>query len=222
MKFDLLFEELIKDYSEDNTNVKAIFVFGRMNPPTAGHEMLINHAAKVAEAENRELFIFLSRKTNNTDNPLSFDDKAELLDFVFPNIKIVNDDKAINPVQAGYWLRDHGYKDVKIVAGSDRKPEFEVLFNKYKEHRDESGELTDKSFNFTKFKVETVGAIRDPDKGGTAGISASKARQLADEGNIKGFSEVLPAEAPYEDIVIPMLNKIRKAHSLPAVSDNEE
>ena len=54
-KFDLLFEQIIRDYSEENTNTKAIFVFGRMNPPTAGHEMLINHAAKVAEKENREL-----------------------------------------------------------------------------------------------------------------------------------------------------------------------
>lgn len=213
-KFDLLFETIINDYSEESTNTKAIFVFGRMNPPTAGHEMLINHAATVAEKENREMFLFLSRKTNTTDNPLSFEDKSQLLDFVFPNIKIVDDANAINPFKAGYWLRDHGYTDVKIVAGSDRKAEFENTFKKYINHDD-----PEKSFNFTRFKVETVGAIRDPDAGGTAGISASKARQLADEGNIRGFAQILPAEAPYEDIIIPMLNKIRKVHGLSPVSD---
>ena len=69
MKFDLIYERIIRDYSFENTNTKAIFVFGRMNPPTAGHEMLINHAAKIAEDERRELFVFLSHKQDNTVLP---------------------------------------------------------------------------------------------------------------------------------------------------------
>lgn len=213
MKFDLLFEKIITDYSFENTNTKAIYVFGRMNPPTAGHEMLINHAQSIADKENRELFVFVSRKTDNNKNPLPFDLKAKLLDFVFPDVKIVDDDMANNPFNAGYWLRDHGYKDVKIVAGSDRKPEYERVFNKYLDHED-----PDKSFNFSKFGVEVVGGERDPDSDDVSGISASKARQLAGDGELAGFMQVLPADTP-KDIGEMIYNKIRKVYGLPAVSD---
>jgi citrate lyase synthetase len=208
MNFDLLFERIIRDYSFENTNKKAIFVFGRMNPPTAGHEMLINHASAVAEREGRELFVFVSRKTDNNKNPLSFDDKSQLLDFVFPDIRIVDDEMANTPFNAAYWLRDHGFKDVKIVAGSDRKPEFEARFEPYLDHADE-----DKSFNFTKFKVEVVGAERDPDGAGSSGISASKARDLADDGEMAGFMQILPADTP-KDIAENLYNKIREVHNV--------
>ena len=69
MKFDILFERIVKDYSIENTNVKAIFVFGRMNPPTAGHELLINLAKEISEKENRELFIFVSQTKDSKKNP---------------------------------------------------------------------------------------------------------------------------------------------------------
>ena len=49
--FNILYEDMISSYSG---NKKAVFVFGRFNPPTAGHEMLINHAIGIAETENRE------------------------------------------------------------------------------------------------------------------------------------------------------------------------
>ena len=207
-RFDLLFERIIKDYSFDNANTKAIFVFGRMNPPTAGHEMLINHAQSIAEKENRELFVFVSRTTDANKNPLSHEDKIGLLEFVFPDVNIVADEMANTPFNAAYWLRDHGFDDVKIVAGSDRKPEYESRFGPYIDHKD-----PEKSFNFKKFEVEVVGGERDPDSEGTSGVSASKARQLADDGNLAGFAQILPADAP-TDIVKSLYNKIRKVHGI--------
>lgn len=208
MKFDLLYEKIVKDYPEENTNTKAIFVFGRMNPPTAGHEMLINHMQEIADNEKRQPFIFLSRTQNATDNPLSFSDKIGLLNLVVPNSLIVDDEMATTPHNAGYWLRNHGFKDVKIVAGSDRVKEYEQRMKPYVAHEDPK-----KSFNFTRFKVESFGAQRDPDSDDTSGVSASKARQLADEGNLAGFAQILPANTPHE-MVEDVYNKIRKAHGV--------
>jgi hypothetical protein len=212
MKFDLLFEEIINDYPEDNTNTKAIFVFGRMNPPTAGHELVINHAKEIAERENRELFVFVSKTEDNNKNPLHVDEKLELLDFVFPNVKFVNEPWIRNPFDAGYWLRDHGFTNVKLVAGSDRKKDYEEKFKKYNEHEDEK-----LAFGYKRFKVESVGGERDPDSDDTSGISASKARKLADDGNMAGFMQVLPADAPM-DIAEKIYNKIRQVHN---VNDTE-
>ena len=63
-------------------------------------------------------------------------------------------------------------------------------------------------FRFKKFKMEPVGAVRDPDKDDISGISASKARLLARRGNIEGFMQILPADTP-ADIAKNVYNQIR-------------
>jgi|TARA_Y100000310_G_C20655960_1_gene801969 hypothetical protein len=208
MKFDLLYEQIVKDYPKENPTTKAIFVFGRMNPPTAGHELLINHMQSIADKEKRQPFVFISRTQNAKSDPLAFSDKIALLNLVVPNSLIVDDPMAITPFHAGYWLRDHGFKDVKIIAGSDRVPEYEERMRPYIDHEDPK-----KSFNFTRFKVESFGDQRDPDSDDASGISASKARQLADSGNLAGFAQILPASTPQE-MAEDLYNKIRKAHGV--------
>lgn len=203
MKFDLLFEKVIRDYAFENTNNKAIFVFGRMNPPTAGHELLINHAHEIAEKENRELFVFISRSQDNKKNPLTHEQKLSILDSVFPEINFVVDPMANTPFNAGYWLRDHGFKNVKLVSGSDRVKEYTDRFKPYLNHKDPS-----KSFDFTRFKVEPIGAERDPDSDDVSGISSSKARFLAMNSNIEGFMQIMPADLP-EDIARKTYEAIR-------------
>ena len=203
MKFDLIYERIIRDYSFENTNTKAIFVFGRMNPPTAGHEMLINHAMKVADDERRELFVFLSHKQDKKSDPLTQEQKLSILDPVFKDVKFVTDKTANTPFNAAYWLRDHGFKDVKMVAGSDRIPEFKARFKPYLRHKDSS-----KSFRFKRFKLVSIGAVRDPDADDVSGISASKARLLAQRGNMEGFVQILPADTP-ADVAEKAYNQIR-------------
>lgn len=203
MKFDLLYETIIRDYSFENTNTKAIFVFGRMNPPTAGHELLINHAVEIGEAEHREVFVFLSHKQDKKSDPLTHEQKLSVIEPLFKNVKFVTDKMANTPFNAAYWLRDHGFKDVKMVAGSDRVPEFKARFKPYLKHKDPS-----LSFRFKRFKMEPVGAVRDPDKDDLSGISASKARSLAIRGNMEGFAQILPADTP-TDVVEKVYNQIR-------------
>ena len=53
---------------------KAVFfTFGRMNPPTAGHEMLLN---KLAAAAGQNAYrVYLSKSNDPKKNPLSYIDK---------------------------------------------------------------------------------------------------------------------------------------------------
>ena len=208
MKFDVIFEKVIRDYAFKNRNDKAIFVFGRMNPPTAGHELLVNHANAIAEKENRELFVFISRTQDKNKNPLSHEQKLSILDAIFPEINFVIDPMANTPFNAAYWLRDHGFKNVKLVTGSDRVKEYTDRFKPYLNHSDSS-----KSFDFTRFKVEPIGAERDPDSDDVSGISSSKARLLAMNGNLEGFMQIMPADLP-EDIATNAYETIRSTSNL--------
>ena len=201
---ELYREAIIQDYPTENTNVGVVFVCGRMNPPTIGHQKLIDKAIEVANSVGKELFVFITRTQDRVKNPLAFEDKAYLLDSIYPDVRFVDDPSAINPFMAAYWLRDHGFKDVILVAGSDRIGSFEAQFEKYLAHPD-----PEKSLNFVRFRVESAGE-RDPDAGGAQGASATAARQLALDGDLEGFGRILPPQATPEHVE-DIYNKIRAA-----------
>jgi hypothetical protein len=67
------------------------------------------------------------------------------------------------------------------VVGSDRQKEFENLANKY------NGQL----YNFDEINVISAGE-RDPDAEGVEGMSASKLRKLAIDGDFEAFKSGLP------------------------------
>jgi hypothetical protein len=102
-----------------NRSKTAIFVFGRMNPPTKGHEQLIKQVRNVANRLGITAYVFVSRSKNNVDNPLSVDAKLYLLRKMFPNMgnRILNNK---NPIIAGQTLKNDGRLHVILVAGSNR------------------------------------------------------------------------------------------------------
>ena len=57
------------------------FTFGRFNPPTIGHEKLIN---KVASVGANEYIIVPSGSFDNKKNPLKVDDKIRIMKSMFP------------------------------------------------------------------------------------------------------------------------------------------
>jgi predicted kinase len=72
-----------------------------------------------------------------------------------------------------------------MVAGSDRIPEYEQKLNQY------NGEGTGKLFNFKKIEVKSAGH-RDPDAEGAEGMSASKMREHAKNGDFNSFRQGVP------------------------------
>lgn len=161
----------------------AVFAFGRMNPPTIGHEKLIDKVIAVARKENAEPFIFVSHTQDAKKNPLTSTQKAKYLRLGVPKAeKHIKADASIKtPFDAVGHLIDLGYTDVIMIAGDDRVPDFKKSIGSYVNHPDPK-----KSFNLNSFKVVSAGA-RDPDADGAEGMSATKMRQAAASNDFATF-----------------------------------
>ena len=81
-------------------------------------------------------------------------------------------------------LEGKGFTYAIIIAGSDLLTEFQSLLDKY----------NGKDFNMTSVKVVSAGE-RDPDAEGVEGMSASKLRGLAQQGDLKTFISGVPLSA---------------------------
>ena len=105
------------------------FTFGRFNPPTIGHEKLIN---KVASVGANEYIIVPSGSFDNKKNPLKVDDKVRIMKSMFPRHagKIKQIPGARTAIEVINKLNGKA-NEVTMVVGSDRVREFETLLKKY-------------------------------------------------------------------------------------------
>jgi len=161
-----------------NGDKKIVITFGRMNPPTTGHEKLVRALNKTAKRVGGEAAIYLSHSQDAKKNPLSYKDKLIWAQKAFGDV--VKKSSARNIIEVLKEL-DSAYTDVTIVVGSDRVKEFDTLANKY----------NGKEYNFKSIQTVTAGE-RDPDSEGVDGMSASKMRELAKDGKISNFLMGLP------------------------------
>ena len=180
----------------------AVAAFGRMNPPTIGHEKLVN---KVKSFDG-DHYIFLSQTQKPKDNPLPFDVKLEFAKKFFPGVN-VGHPSVRTPIQMLQMLEKLGYTDVIYVAGSDRVASFEKLFNDY----------NGKEYNFDSITVENAGE-RDPDADGAEGMSASKMRAAAAAGDLESFAQGVPTPA----LAQKMYDAVRKGMGVKDVEPVEE
>ena len=75
---------------------KAVITFGRMNPPTVGHEKLVNEIIKTAIAVKGTPLVYLSKTQDAKKNPLSYDDKIKFGQALFgKNIIVKSNAKTI-------------------------------------------------------------------------------------------------------------------------------
>jgi hypothetical protein len=190
-------EKKSKEKSESNG---VVIVFGRFNPPTIGHEKLLNKAAKEAEKNGYELRIYPSRSQDKKKNPLDADAKINYMRQMFPKYagNIVDDanSKTIFNVMIG--ANEEGHKNMKIMVGADRLGEFQGLSHKY------NGDL----YNYDNLEVVSAGD-RDPDAEGAEGMSASKLRLAASEGDFKSFAKGIPNTLANQK-KMEMYNTLRK------------
>ena len=165
----------------------VVFAFGRFNPPTTGHEKLINKVKQVAGSD--EYRIYPSFSQNQNKDPLPHALKIAYMRKMFPKHKrnIIADRKAITAIDIATKLYDQGFRNLKMVAGSDRVKEFETLLKKY-------NGVEGKRHGFYKFdNIDVVSAgERDPDAEGVSGMSASKMRYHANKGEYDDFADGLP------------------------------
>ena len=181
----MLLKELF--LKEDNGDI-AVFAFGRFNPPTVAHKKLIDLVKRLATNVNGRPFIFLSHTQNNKTDPLNFNEKLNYLESVYGKEEVVFGDPNVKTiVQVLQTLQDQGRTKVVMVAGDDRLANFKELLNKYNNKPDKSGKIL---YNFDTIKVTSAGQ-RDPDAEGMSGVSASKARQYAQDNDFDNFSKIV-------------------------------
>ena len=157
---------------------KAVFSFGRMNPPTVGDEKLVNKVRAVARAHKGDPLIYLSHTHKLPKDPLEYNDKIKLAKKAFG--RIVKMSRANTIIKVLQEL-EKKYDEVVLVVGSDRVSDFRELVNKY----------NGKDYTFDTIDVVSAGE-RDPDADDVSGMSASKMRELATNEDLKEFKSGLP------------------------------
>ena len=173
---------------KDLTEAKetAAFTIGRFNPPTIGHEKVIDSLVK--KSGGNSTYIFPTHSQDSARNPLPHALKIAYMRKMFPKYKNnILVDKARNVFEIANTLYNKGHTSIICVVGSDRVREFETLLNKY-------NGVEGKKHGFYKFdsiKVISAGQ-RDPDADDVSGMSASKMRDAAKDGNKDLFLQGLP------------------------------
>ena len=166
----------------------AVFTFGRFNPPTTGHEKLMEAVAKQAKKNSAPYYIFASHSENAKKDPLPYAKKLAYMKKMFPkHARSLVVDKARNVFEIAVTLHNKGHKSIIMVVGSDRVTEFETLLNKYNGTEARHG-----YYGFDNIEVVSAGE-RDPDAEGVTGMSASKMRAAAIANDFDQFKLGLPS-----------------------------
>ena len=175
-------------YLKEDDRSTAVFAFGRFNPPTIGHQKLIEKVQSIAGQVDGKGFIFLTHTQNNKKDPLSFQEKQAYITSQIndPNLQIGSADVR-TLIQALQKIEAQGRTRVIMVAGDDRVMEFQKFLNQYNGNPDKQGTV---QYKFDDIQVVSAGQ-RDPDADDIAGVSASKAREWALKGQEHEFSKIV-------------------------------
>jgi len=160
----------------------VVFAFGRLNPPTIGHQKLIERVITIAKRVKGLPVLYVSASQDKRKNPLTVKQKVEYLKKVYPRgIKIlpaVGSERTFMEILKNRF--DKKFTDVYMIAGSDRVAEFKRLIKQY----------NGKDYNFDTTEVVSAGE-RDPDATGATGMSASKMRDFAMNNDYTSFKQGL-------------------------------
>ena len=194
-----------------NENNSVVFSFGRFNPPTIGHEQLINIVNQVASKNLITRSYIIPTGTQNTKkDPLFLHEKINILNHMVPSdVEVMN----MTEFEGRTWFDimtnfyKEGVQKVIQVAGSDRIREFQSLYDRYNGNPDTKGNLL---YNFPEGAYEIVSSgQRDPDSADVEGMSASKLRQLALQGFEDKFKAGMSDSVP-DDLKVKTFRDIRE------------
>ena len=188
--------------------------FGRFNPPTVGHQKLMDKVA--SSSDDGDYMIIPSRSEDKKKNPLGVDRKAALMRQLYPDHaeRIVNDTGNRTIFDVMRKAHNDGYANVRVVGGGDRVKEYEKLINKY----------NGSTYQFDNIEVVNAGD-RDADSDDTDGMSASKMRKAAKDNDFRGFKKGMP-KGMDPDVLMGIFTELQDAMGVKpkeaAVAENWE
>ena len=191
----------------------AVFAFGRFNPPTIGHEKLINAVIAINQREGGTALIYGSHTQDSRKNPLTHKQKFKWLIKMFPRHKkhFKSNSNAKTALEVAVDLSGK-YNKLIMIAGSDRVLEFKSLLNSYNGIKSKHG-----FYEFEEIEVISAGE-RDPDAEGASGMSASKMRKAATQGDFEAFQMGASSELTVKE-KRNMMNDVRKGLKLDAIRE---
>ena len=186
----------------EKTKGTLTIAYGRFNPPTTGHEKLLDTVA--LSSDDGDYIIVPSRSQDKKKNPLDTDMKVSAMRAMFPNHseRIVNDPGNRTIFDVLKKAHNDGYSGVRIVGGSDRVGEFEKL----------TGTYNGKLYNFDNIEVRSAGD-RDADSDDVSGMSASKQRKAAAENDFEGFLRGVPTSMN-KKMARDLFNNVRRGMNI--------
>jgi len=188
----------LKRFMSEAKNKPAVFSFGRFNPPTTGHAKLVDRLHRIAKTAGGDPMVFTSHSVDKKKNPLTHKQCVWYLRKFFKKKVLIPDASARTVFDICNALYDQGYKEIIMVVGSDRVREFDALIKKYNGTKARHG-----FYKFDDIQVVSAGE-RDPDADDVSGMSASKMRAAAEQGDFDTFKDGAPDKkaAPklYKDV----------------------
>jgi len=173
---------------EEETKAVAM-LFGRMNPPTAGHEENINGLKELAAKHNADHVVIASHSNDPKKNPLTPEQKEKHLRRAFPGTNIVMASRqSPTLMHHAQNLHKQGYTHLIVAGGGDRAGEYEKLLKKYNGKFDEKGN----GYNFKKITVASTGERRE-------GVSGTDMRNHVRNNNYQEFKNNLPSHMQGND-----------------------
>lgn len=165
---------------------KIVLAFGRMNPPTIGHEKLIQICADVARQNRCDYQIYLSNSNDKKKNPLDPQTKIKFAKKMFPShADHMHVDKEIsNPFKLLAKFNAE-YDEVIWVAGGEDAPNYDKRFQSHMKT-----ETPD--FYYKSLVVHSSGE-RSADADDASGMSATKMREAAMNANVALFRKGIPS-----------------------------
>ena len=160
-------------------NKKAIFTYGRLNPPTIGHHAMINELLRVAMETGSDPYIVITHTQNRKKNPLTVEEKRDLIERAYPGIPVLATSKnEPSPTYIQAKLKKNGYNNISMMVGSNR-------FN--------SG-----AFKWTGIPQLSAGVRNANENSGItpSSASATKARNAARNENLNSFAKLVPSNDP--------------------------
>jgi len=183
---------------------KVVFAFGRFQPPTIGHALLVEKTQSIASDIGADHVIYVSKTCDSKKNPLTIEQKMKYLSLMFPYTNFAACNNEIRTfVETAKYLNNR-YDELIMVAGSDRVAVFDKILQ----------DCNGKDFNYRSIRVVSSG-IRDDDENSASGMSGTKMRALAMANEFDKFYRGLPCTISIED-AMNLMYDIRLSSLLPA------
>lgn len=160
----------------------AVVAFGRMNPPTIGHERLVSVVESLAIQHGATPLVYLSHSHDAKKNPLVYETKLAYAQYAFGDTIVESD---ANDLIAIATEVAESFDNIIFVCGSDRVAEYDRKLNYY------NGDI----YEYAHIVVESLS--RDVSGDLVEAVSSSAARLLATSSDFASFKNCLATPLRY-------------------------